>query len=131
CEVRCAKLEARHMTGQRATSEQAMEVFRPGRACWAMLSQFAADDVMTRDDMVILLQDALERNHTKTADRIASLMFDRQTLGQYRAMMKSPAGWLKQYKGNATGDDAVIAAIALVRQGRSNPSTAARELERT
>jgi len=130
-EVRCAKLEARHMTGQRATSEQAMEVFRPGKACWAMLSQFAADDVMTRDDMVILLQDALERNHTKTADRIASLLFDRQTLGQYRAMMKSPARWLSQYKGNATGDDAVIAAIALVRQGRSNPSTAARELERT
>jgi len=130
-EVRCAKLEARHMTGQRATSNQAMAVFKPGRACWAMLDQFVADGVMTRDDMVVLLQDALERNHTKTADRIATLLFDRKTLGQYRAMMKSPSAWLKRQKGNATGDDAVLAAIGIARMGRSNPSTAARDLERT
>lgn len=130
-EVRCAKLEARHMTGQRATSGQAMAVFRPGKACWAMLEQFVADGVMTRDDMVILLQDALERNHTKTADRIARLLFDRKTLGQYRAMMKSPSRWLQQRKGKLTGDDAVIGAAAIVRMGRQNPDKAARALERT
>ena len=130
-EVRCAKLEARHMTGQRATSEEAMAVFRPGKACWAMLDQFVADQVMSRDDMVILLQDALERNHTKTADRIARLLFDRRTLGQYRAMMGSPSAWLNRFKGDARGDDAVLASIAIVRMGRQNPDKAARALERT
>ncbi|UOD50326.1 lytic transglycosylase domain-containing protein [Orrella daihaiensis] len=128
-EVRCAKLEARHMTGQRATSEEAMADFRPGKACWAMLTQFVADGVMKRDDLVLLLQDALERNHTKTADRVATLLFDAKTLGRYRAMMSSPANWVKQYKGKATGDDGLLVSIGLVRMGRDNPTTAARELE--
>lgn len=128
-EVRCAKLEALHMTGQRATSDEAMEVFQPGKACWAMLDQFVADGVMQREDLVILLQDALERNHTKTADRVATLLFDSKNLGRYRAMMGSPAGWLKQYKGKAQGDDGLLASIAVVRLGRDSPSAAARELE--
>lgn len=129
-EVRCAKLEARHMTGQRASSDEAMADFQPGKACWAMLDQFVADGVMKRDDLVILLQDALERNHTKTADRVATLLFDPKTLGRYRAMMASPANWVKQYKGKATGDDALLVSIGLVRMGRDNPTAAANELEK-
>ncbi len=128
-EVRCAKLEARHMTGQRATSEEAMADFQPGKACWAMLDQFVADGVIKRDDLVLLLQDALERNHTKTADRVATLLFDPKTLGRYRAMMGSPSKWLSQYKGKAKGDDAVLVSVALVRKGRDNPDAAARQLE--
>ncbi|MCD8503907.1 MAG: lytic transglycosylase domain-containing protein [Burkholderiaceae bacterium] len=128
-EVRCAKLEARHMTGQRATSEEAMADFQPGKACWAMLDQFVADGVMKRDDLVTLLQDSLERNQTKTADRVATLLFDGKTLGRYRAMMSSPANWLKQYQGKATGDDGLLVSIALVRLGRDSPTAAARELE--
>ena len=128
-EVRCAKLEARHMTGQRATSEEAMADFQPGRACWAMLNQFVADGVIKRGDLVQLLQDALERNQTKTADRVATLLFDRKTLGRYQAMMGSPSNWLKQYQGKASGDDALLVSIALARKGRDNPDAAARQLE--
>ena len=128
-EVRCAKLEARHMTGQRATSQEAMADFRPGKACWAMLDQFVADGVMQREDLVILLQDALERNHTKTADRVATLLFDGKTLGRYRTMMRAPAKWVKQYKGKAKGDDGLLLSTAIVRMGRDNPTAAARELE--
>lgn len=128
-EVRCAKLEARHMTGQRATSEEAMADFQPGRACWAMLNQFVADGVIKRGDLVQLLQDALERNQTKTADRVAALLFDRKTLGRYQAMMGSPSNWLKQYQGKASGDDALLVSIALARKGRDNPDAAARQLE--
>lgn len=128
-EVRCAKLEAQHMTGQRATSEQAMAEFAPGKACWAMLDQFVADGVMKRQDLVTLLQDAIERNHTKTADRLAALLFDTKTLGRYRAMMSAPANWLRQYKGKASGDDALIVAVALARVGRDSLNTAASDLE--
>jgi soluble lytic murein transglycosylase len=128
-EVRCAKLEARHMTGERATSQEAMVEFSPGKACWAMLGQFVADGVMQRNDLIELMQDAIERNHTKTADRVATLLFDSKTVARYRAMMNSPAAWLKQYKGKASGDDALLVSIALARAARDNPSTVARDLE--
>lgn len=128
-EVRCAKLEARHMTGEPVTSEEAVAEFSPGKACWAMLDQFVADRVVKRDHLVELLEDAIERNQTQTADRVAALLFDAKTLARYRAMMGSPASWLKQYKGKASGDDALIVAIGLARLGRDSLNTAATELE--
>ena len=119
-QVRCAKLEARHMTGQRATEREALDEFAPGQACWSMLRQFVADGVVSRPELVALLQDATERNHTQTADRLATLTFDPKTLGQYRAMMKAPSQWVRAFKGKAVGDEAVIVAIGLQRMARDS-----------
>lgn len=122
-QVRCAKLEARHMTGERAESSEAVQEFSPGNTCWSMLNQLVADGVVGRDELVIFIQDAIERNHTKTADRLASLTFDPNTLAKYRAMMKSPSRWVRGFKGPASGDDAVIVAIGLQRMARENLSS--------
>jgi soluble lytic murein transglycosylase len=119
-QVRCAKLEARHMTGQRATQSEALNEFAPGQACWSMLQQFVADGVLNRAELVALMQDAIERNHTQTAARLAALTFDPKTLGKYQAMMKGPSQWVRAFKGNAVGDDAVIVAIGLQRMARDN-----------
>lgn len=122
-QVRCAKLEARHMTGERAKSSAAVQEFSPGTACWSMLKQFVADGVVGHDELVIFIQDAIERNHTKTADQLARLTFDPKTLGKYRAMMKSPSRWVRGFKGKAVGDDALIVAIGLQRMARENLSS--------
>lgn len=119
-QVRCAKLEARHMTGQRATQSEAVQEFSPGQACWSMLQQFVADGVVGRAELVAHLQDAIERNHTRTAGRLAALTFDPRTLGKYQAMMKAPSQWVRAFKGKAVGDDAVIVAIGLQRMARDS-----------
>ena len=119
-QVRCAKLEARHMTGQRASEAEALNEFFPGQACWSMLQQFVADGVVSRDEMVALMQDAIERNHTQTAARLAALTFDPKTLVKYQAMMKAPSQWVRGFKGKAVGDNAVIVAIGLQRMARDN-----------
>lgn len=130
-QVRCAKLEARHMTGQRATQVEALSEFAPGQACWSMLQQFVADGVVSRNELVSLMQDAIERNHTQTASRLAALTFDPQTLGKYQAMMKAPSQWVRAFKGNATGDDAVIVAIGLQRMARDNLKSTGEYVEQT
>jgi soluble lytic murein transglycosylase len=130
-QVRCAKLEARHMTGPRATQAEALSEFAPGQACWSMLQQFVADGVVSRDELVALMQDAIERNNTQTASRLAALTFDPQTLGKYQAMMKAPSQWVRGFKGNATGDDAVIVAIGLQRMARDNLKSTGEYVEQT
>ena len=35
-QIECAILDAKHMSGQRATAAQAMAVFQPGTACWGL-----------------------------------------------------------------------------------------------
>ena len=119
-QVRCAKLEARHMTGERATAAQAVEEFSPGDACWSMVNQFIADGVLSRSDLMPLLLGAIERNQLRVADRLASLVFDRTTLATYRAMMNGPANFVRTYSGKAQGDDAQIVAIGLARMGRDS-----------
>lgn len=128
-EVRCAKLMASHNTGQRATSSQAMADFAPGKFCWSMLDQFVVDGVIERQQLVDLMLDNIERNHTRTAERLATLLFDGKTMARYRAMMSGPGAWLRQYKGKASGDDGLLAAIAIARLGRDDLSAAAKTLE--
>lgn len=121
-QVRCAKLEARHMTGQRASASEAVEDFAPGETCWSMLNQLVADGVVSREHLIPLLHDAVERNQPRVADRLATLLFDAAALAKYRAMAQGPGPWLKSFTGAAKGDDALIVAIALARLGRENPS---------
>ena len=130
-QVRCAKLQARHMTGQRATQADALSEFSPGQACWSMLQQLVADGVVNRAELVALMQDAIERNHTQTAAQLAALTFDPKTLGQYQAMMRGPSQWVRGFKGKAVGDAAVIVAIGLQRMARDNLTTTAEYVAKT
>jgi soluble lytic murein transglycosylase len=131
-QVRCAKLEAFHMaSGQRATAKEALEDFAPGDACWSMLRQFVADGVLSRTDVLPLMKEAIERNHTRTADRLATFALDRASLSRYQAMMQSPGQWVRNYQGQASGDDAWVVAFALARMARENLSSTAQYVEQS
>lgn len=129
-EVRCAKMMARHAVGQPVSGQEAIDTFAAGRFCWAVLDQLAADRIVQREQLVHLMLDNLERNHTRTADRVATLIFDRANLNRYRAAVDNPASWLRQYRGQASGDDGLLVAIAIARMGRDNLTGAATELEK-
>src|SRR5690606_29500232 len=63
-QTQCAMLEARHMTGQRATAKQALAVFRPNRDCWNLFDQLVADGVLGWEQIQPQLREAIETNRT-------------------------------------------------------------------
>ena len=70
--VSCAQLEASHMTGRRATVLEATKVFAPAPACWKLFDQLVADRVLSNEDLLPYLQDALEDNKTTDARKFAA-----------------------------------------------------------
>ena len=130
-QVRCAKLEARHMTGKRATAQEAVQDFAPGKTCWSMMAQLVADGVVTRSELVPLLLDAIEANHTQTAAQFAGYIFSGPALQNYRGMMANPSKWVRAYAGNARADNALIAAIGLARMARDDASSTLQYVDKT
>ena len=119
-QVRCAKLEARHMTGKRATARETVQDFAPGKACWSLMAQMVADGVVTRRELVPMLLDAVEANLPQVAGQFASHVLSGPALQSYRAMMADPGKWVRAYAGNASGDNAIIVAIGLARMARDD-----------
>src|SRR5690606_5095461 len=75
-QVQCAILEARHLTGQRATARQALDAFTPGRDCWNLADQLVADGVLGWKELQPLLRAAVETDRTADARRFADLLFE-------------------------------------------------------
>lgn len=130
-QVRCAKLEARHMTGRRATAQEAVSEFAPGSACWSLMAQLVADGVLTREQLMPMMLDAIENNHPQTAQRIASHVFDRVTSQTFSNMMAKPSGWVRAQKGSLTGDDAWVAGMGLARMAREDLAGTATYVEQS
>ena len=46
-QIDCARLQANHVMGKRATAEQAVKAFGAGQACWSLFDQLVADQVLS------------------------------------------------------------------------------------
>lgn len=123
--VACARLEARHMTGQRATAAQAIDVFQPVRSCWALYDQLVADGVLGWNEILPLLRDAIEDNRLSVATQLAGYIFeegDRRTLA---VLLKDPMKWLARQNKSVVGrNEKALLSIALARLARSDVSVA-------
>lgn len=93
-QVACAVLDARHMTGKRATAEEALKVFAPGSACWALYDQLVADRILGWDELLPQLRDAIENNRTTDARKLVQYLFEPQDVKTYDLMMRDPMKWL-------------------------------------
>jgi soluble lytic murein transglycosylase len=71
-QTQCAILEARHMTGQRAKAQEALEIFSPGTDCWHLYDQLVADGVLGWEHIQPQLRAALELNKTADARKFAT-----------------------------------------------------------
>ena len=120
----CAQLEAAHMTGRRATVLDATKVFAPAPACWKLFDQLVADRVLSNEDLLPYLLDAVEDNKTTDARKFAAYIFDSADLSAYDAMMAAPAKWLATQTGSVSGLRAEIVAMGLARLARTDLNAA-------
>lgn len=116
----CAQLEASHMTGRRANLLEATKVFAPTPACWKLFDQLVADRVLSNDDLLPYLQDAIEDNKTTDARKFAAYIFESADLSAYDAMMAAPAKWLASQTGAVSGLRAEVIALGLARLARTD-----------
>lgn len=127
----CARLQARHMSGERATAGQALAVFQPGRTCWMLFDQLVADGVLGWNELQPLLRDAVEANRLSDATQLGEYLFeprDRKTLA---ALLKDPMKWLvRQNKPPVGRNEKTLVTIALARLARSDVSVADSYLRR-
>ena len=93
-QIECAILDAKHMSGQRATAAQAMAVFQPGTACWGLYDQLVADRVLGWDELEPQLRDAIEANKTTDARKFVQYMFEPRDQKTYDLLIKDPMKWL-------------------------------------
>ncbi len=104
-QIECAILDAKHMTGQRATAAQAQAAFAPGGACWALYDQLVADGILGWDQLEPQLRDAIEADKTTDARKLVQYMFEARDLKTYDAMMKDPMKWLTRQDRMPVGRD--------------------------
>lgn len=123
----CSMLMAKHMTGQKVSAAQAMQVFEPNRSCWTMLDEFESSRIVGWKELEPLLRETLETSKTGNAQRLAAVMFDASDMVQYAALMKDPRKWLNGRSAPKSRTDTELVTIALSRlaYGKDREASAA------
>lgn len=130
-QVTCAVLDARHMTGQRANAQEALTLFTPGSACWALFDQLVADKILGWDELLPLLRDSIEANRTTDARKLVQYLFEPKDLKTYDLLIRDPMKWLvRQDKSPVGRNEKELVAIALARLARGDITVADSYLER-
>lgn len=117
--IDCARILARHMTGQTVTQQEAMKAFSPVSMCWSMLDQLVEDRIVGWDALQFELRAILETTKTGNAQRMAALMFDGAQMRSYAALMKDARKWLSTQSAPQTKEQRELVALALSRLARS------------
>ena len=120
-QAQCALIQSQAMTGQRVSAREALDVFRPGDSCWAMLETLNAQNRLSFEQLQPGLRDAVEYDNKYTARRYAGLVFSREQLAQYDAIFNNPRAWIAQQSGSTSSVlDAELRAIAFSRLARQD-----------
>ena len=128
-QIECAILDAKHMSGQRATAAQAMAVFQPGTACWGLYDQLVADRVLGWDERTAAArrhrgQQDHRRAQVRAVHVRAARPEDLRPAHQGSDEVAHPAG------PPAGGPQRKLVTIALARLARSDVSVADSYLRR-
>lgn len=130
-QIACAGLDARHMTGQRASAAEAVAAFAPGTACWALYDQLVADGVLGWDEIQPQLRDAIEAGKLSDARKLAQYIFEPKDQKSYDQMMKNPMKWLvRQDKSPVGRNEKELVTLALARLNKPDVSVADSYLRR-
>ncbi|AWQ03375.1 lytic transglycosylase domain-containing protein [Bordetella bronchiseptica] len=130
-QIACAGLDARHMTGQRASAAEAVAAFAPGTACWALYDQLVADGVLGWDEIQPQLRDAIEAGKLSDARKLAQYIFEPKDQKSYDQMMKDPMKWLvRQDKSPVGRNEKELVTLALARLNKPDVSVADSYLRR-
>jgi len=124
--IACARLLARHKTGEKIKGEEALNVWAADDLCWHMLEILLQDKVVTWSALHGQLRKLLERNRSQDARRIAELLFTEPQMRDYTALMNNPRQWLKGKKKPANRAQRALTALALARLARSSSASSSR-----
>lgn len=120
-QVNCAQLDASHRGGERIRDIDAVAVFAPGNACWALFDKLTADRVLDRSTLVAMWRDLLDENKLAHARRMAAYVLNPAEIKDYDAALKNPMQWLsRQEQQLRTPAQRDIATVALSRLARKN-----------
>ncbi|MCD0503498.1 lytic transglycosylase domain-containing protein [Bordetella petrii] len=120
-QIQCAMLEARHLTGRRASAGQALAVFSPGRDCWNLYDQLVADGVLGWDEIQPQLREAIETDRVGDARKFADYLFEPRDQKAFDALLKSPMKWLTRRDRQLVGrNEKELATLALARLARQD-----------
>jgi soluble lytic murein transglycosylase len=120
-QTQCAMLEARHMTGQRARAQEALDVFKPGTDCWNLYDQLVADGVLGWEQLQPQFRAAIEVNELPNARKFAAYLFDTEDQKTYDVLMKSPMKWLTRQDHKRIGrNEKELVTVALARLARQD-----------
>lgn len=130
-QVQCAQLNGRHMSGRRAQAGEALAVFAPGAACWALFDQLVADHVLGWNELLPFLRDAIEANRTTDARKLVQYLFEPADVKNYDLMMRDPMKWLvRQDKSPVGRNEKELVTLALARLARNDVNVADSYLQR-
>ena len=130
-QVGCTRVDAQHMTGKRATAAQALAVFQPSTACWALLDQLVADRVLGWDQIQPLVRDAVEDNDLTDANKLGAYIFETNDQKALATLLKDPMKWLvRQSKSPVGRNEKELVTLALARLARSDIGVADSYLRR-
>ncbi len=120
-QAQCALIQSQAVTGQRVGIRDALETFRPGDSCWAMLETLNGQGRLSFEQLQPGLRDAVEYDNKNTARRYAGLVFSRAQLAQYDAIFQDPRAWIARQSGSASSTlEAELRAIAFSRLARQD-----------
>lgn len=130
-QVACARVDAQHMTGKRATAAQAVAVFQPVTACWKLYDQLVADRVLGWEHIQPQLRDAVEDNDLTDANKLGEYIFEADDRKQLAILLKDPMKWLvRQSKSPVGRNEKELVTLALARLARSDIAVADSYLRR-
>lgn len=116
--LNCATTLSNFKLGNKITSEQALDAFVPSQICWTMMDNLYAAKVLSWEQIRFKLRDILETNKTKTANRMAAVIFNAKQMQQYAALIKNPKQWLSKQATPSDKADIELVTLALARLSR-------------
>jgi soluble lytic murein transglycosylase len=120
-QVECARLDAQHMLGHRATAKQALAVFVPGTPCWSLLDQLVADQVLGWNELQPLWRDAIESTKYADARRYFAYVVGPDRMKAFDAAARDPMRWLvAQPKPARDREQQELVTLALGRLARKD-----------
>lgn len=90
----CAYYHTQAETGKLRDSREAISHIKHNSQCWAMVRALKKSGKLSFEQLQFLLRTAVEYGDKLAAQQYADILFSKEDLAQYRAIVKNPEKWI-------------------------------------